>query len=156
MPTPLEVLQIIFLIPILGGSIYSILSVWTTKNFFKKNVPETNTIEEFHPPVTVLKPVRGIEKDLKSNLHTIAVQDWAEYQVIYSVQDPQDTALPILQDIQLEIGSQKISVVIDNKEVGANGKVNNLLGAIAEARHDIIIISDSDTNLKPDVRLVGH
>ncbi|MGD1704333.1 glycosyltransferase [Dapis sp. BLCC M229] len=150
MPTPVEVLQIICLIPILGGSIYSILSVWTTRHFFKKSIPDINATEKFNPPVTVLKPVRGIEKDLKSNLRTIAVQDWPEYQVIYSVQDPQDSALPILQDIQLEIGSQKISVVIDNKEAGANGKVNNLLGAIAEARHDTIIISDSDTNLKPD------
>ncbi|MGK7922163.1 MAG: bacteriohopanetetrol glucosamine biosynthesis glycosyltransferase HpnI [Trichodesmium sp.] len=150
MPTPIEVLEIICLIPIISGSLYSLLSIWTTRKFLRTTIPDINNTEKFNPPVTVLKPVRGIEKELKSNLHSICVQNWPEYQIVYSVQDPQDSALPIIQEIQTEVGSQKISVVIDNKEVGANGKVNNLLGAIAEARHDIIIISDSDTNVKPD------
>ncbi|NET45402.1 ceramide glucosyltransferase, partial [Okeania sp. SIO2B3] len=150
MLTPVEVLQIICLIPIVGGSVYSILSVWTTRQFLRKTTLDINATEKFNPPVTVLKPVRGIEKDLKSNLRTISIQDWPEYQVIYSVQDPEDLALPILKDIQAEVDIQKIFVVTSNIEAGANGKVNNLLGAIAEAHHDIIIISDSDTNLKPD------
>ncbi len=147
-PTLIELVQIICLIPIIGGCVYSILSVWSIRQFFNKT--PINATEKFNPPVTVLKPVRGIEKDLKSNLRTISLQDWPQYQVIYSVQDPQDSALPILYDIQAEIKNQKISVVISNVEAGANGKVNNLLGAIAQAEHDIIIISDSDTNLKPD------
>ncbi|ABG53868.1 glycosyl transferase, family 2 [Trichodesmium erythraeum IMS101] len=150
MPTLVEILQIICLIPIISGCIYLILSVWTIRNFFRKTTTEINATEKFQPPVTVLKPIRGIEKNLKSNLHTITIQDWPEYQVIYSIQDPQDSALPILDELQAEVDNQKISVVIDNKQAGANGKVNNLLGAIAQARHQIIIISDSDTNLKPD------
>ncbi len=150
MPTSVEIFQIICLIPIISGCIYLILSVWTIRNFLRKTTTDINTTEEFHPPVTVLKPIRGIEKNLKSNLHTITVQDWPEYQIIYSVQDPQDSALPILNQLQAEVDNQKISVVIDNKDAGANGKVNNLLGAIAQAYHQIIIISDSDTNLKPD------
>ncbi|MCL2928213.1 MAG: glycosyltransferase [Trichodesmium sp. MAG_R01] len=150
MPTFVEILQIICLIPIISGCIYLILSVWTIRNFFRKTTTEINATEKFQPPVTVLKPIRGIEKNLKSNLHTITIQDWPEYQVIYSIQDPQDSALPILHELQAEVDNQKISVVIDNKQAGANGKVNNLLGAIAQARHQIIIISDSDTNLKPD------
>ena len=150
MPTLVEILQIICLIPIISGCIYLILSVWTIRTFFRKTTTEINATEKFQPPVTVLKPIRGIEKNLKSNLHTITIQDWPEYQVIYSIQDPQDSALPILDELQAEVDNQKISVVIDNKQAGANGKVNNLLGAIAQARHQIIIISDSDTNLKPD------
>ena len=150
MPTSVEIFQIICLIPIISGCIYLILSVWTIRNFLRKTTTDINTTEKFHPPVTVLKPIRGIEKNLKSNLHTITVQDWPEYQIIYSVQDPQDSALPILNQLQAEVDNQKISVVIDNKDAGANGKVNNLLGAIAQAYHQIIIISDSDTNLKPD------
>ncbi|MDJ0554855.1 MAG: DegT/DnrJ/EryC1/StrS family aminotransferase [Microcoleaceae cyanobacterium MO_207.B10] len=113
MLTPVEVLQIICLIPIIGGSVYSILSVWTIGHFFRKTTPDINTTEnkeKFNPPVTVLKPVRGIEKELKSNLHSISVQDWPEYQIVYSVQDPEDAALPIIQEIQTEVGSQKVSV----------------------------------------------
>ncbi|YAI82004.1 MAG: glycosyltransferase [cyanobacterium endosymbiont of Rhopalodia sterrenbergii] len=143
-----NILQFFCLIPILGGSIFSILTVLTVQHFLKNSKP--SVVHNFTPPLTVLKPVRGLEKNLKHNLRTIATQDYPNYQIIYSVQDPKDPAFPILKEIQEEFGSNKISLVVSTLEAGANGKVNNLLGAIKEARHDIIIISDSDTNLRPD------
>ncbi|XTZ12148.1 MAG: ceramide glucosyltransferase, partial [cyanobacterium endosymbiont of Rhopalodia inflata] len=143
-----KILQFLCLIPILGGAIFSILTVLTAQHFFKNS--KLNVIYNFTPPLTVLKPVRGLEKNLKRNLRTIATQDYPNYQIIYSVQDPEDPAFPILKEIQEEFGSNRISLVVSALEVGANGKVNNLLGAIKEARHDIIVISDSDTNLQPN------
>ncbi len=134
----------------MGGSVFSILSVWTVFRFFSTSDWVIKNSIEFKPPVTVLKPVRGLEKNLKSQLKTICTQDYPNYQVIYSVQDIEDPALPIIKEIQEEIGSDLVSVVISKVEAGANGKVNNLLGAIDKAKHDIIIISDSDTLLKPD------
>lgn len=122
------------------------VTVTTVQRFFQHSPKEYN----FTPPVSVLKPVRGLEKNLKRNLTTIATQDYPNYQVVYSVQDAQDPAYPLLKEIQREFGSDRISVVISTVEAGANGKVNNLLGAMQEARHDIIIISDSDTYLRPD------
>ena len=110
MPTSVEIFQIICLIPIISGCIYLILSVWTIRNFLRKTTTDINTTEKFHPPVTVLKPIRGIEKNLKSNLHTITVQDWPEYQIIYSVQDPQDSALPILNQLQAEVDLSLIHI----------------------------------------------
>ncbi|BBA79463.1 family 2 glycosyl transferase [cyanobacterium endosymbiont of Rhopalodia gibberula] len=143
-----KILQFICLIPILGGAIFSILTVLTVQRFLKNS--KSSVIHNFTPPLTVLKPVRGLEKNLKHNLRTIAIQDYPNYQIIYSVQDPKDPAFPILKEIQEEFGSNRISLVVSPLEVGANGKVNNLLGAIKEAIHDIIIISDSDTSLRPD------
>ncbi|XHU95886.1 MAG: glycosyltransferase [cyanobacterium endosymbiont of Rhopalodia gibba] len=143
-----KILQFLCLIPILGGAIFSILTVLTAQHFFKNS--KLNVIYDYTPPLTVLKPVRGLEKNLKRNLRTIATQDYPNYQIIYSVQDPEDPAFPILKEIQEEFGSNRISLVVSALEAGANGKVNNLLGAIKEARHDIIVISDSDTNLQPN------
>ncbi len=144
-----EIFQIACLIPIIGGSVVSILSIWTIARFFTSKSVTKDSIE-FKPPVTVLKPVRGLEKNLKSQLRTICIQDYPNYQVIYSIQDIEDPALPILEEIQAEMGSERVSIVISQAEAGANGKVNNLVGAMEEAAHDIIIISDSDTYLKPD------
>ena len=144
-----HILEIIFLIPIIGGSVYSILTVWTVITFLKKSQSE-KVKQEFQPSVTVLKPVRGLEKNLKANLSTICTQNYPNYEVIFSVQDPQDPALPIIKKIQTEFGSDKVSLVLSTVQVGANGKVNNMLGAIQKARHEIIIISDSDTHLQPD------
>ncbi len=150
MLSPTDIFSIICLVPVISGSVYSIFSVWTIIRFFTSSRSDLKASDGFSPPVTVLKPVKGLEKDLKSNLRTIGIQDYPKYQVVYSVQDPKDPALPIIQEIQEELGSERISLVISTVQAGANGKVNNLLGAIKEARHDIIIISDSDTHLRLD------
>ena len=129
-----------------GGTFFSLLTVMAIAKFLARS-PSANP---FTPPVTVLKPVRGLEKDLKANLQTIAQQDYPDYQIIYSVQDPQDPALPLLRQIQSEYRDRPIEVVVATVEAGANGKVNNLLGGLSLAQHDLLVISDSDTVLKSD------
>lgn len=145
-----EWLEWILLVPVIGGSVYALLRVGPVLWFFRKDRAAGAGSGVLQPPVTILKPVRGLEKDLKNNLRSACLQDYPEYQVVYSVQDPSDPALPILHEIQAEFGAERISVVISEFEAGSNGKVNNLLGALAAARHEILVISDSDTRLRRD------
>lgn len=100
--------------------------------------------------MTVLKPVHGLEKDLKGNLRSICLQDYPGYQVIFSAQRVDDPAIPLLYELQQEFRPERVSVVVTNIQAGLNGKVNNLLGALTEARHEILVISDSDILLQPD------
>ena len=132
--SPAEICQSICLVPTICGSVYSILTVWSAERFFNQSGPAAGELSnKFQPAVTVLKPVRGLEKDLKANLSSICTQDYPEYQVVYSVQDPADPALAILEEIQAEFGSERVSVTISTVQVGANGKVNNHLQQPAQA-----------------------
>ncbi len=99
------------------------------------------------PPVTILKPVRGLEKNLKSNLRSACLQDYPDFQVVLSVQDFNDPAIPLLKEIQREF-PERVSVAVEDTQAGPNGKINNLLGALRHARHDILVISDSDVHLE--------
>lgn len=150
MSHPAHLLSTTCLLPVIGGSLYSLLSVWTASRFFRPSKQQPESARAFTPPVTVLKPVRGLEKDLKSNLRSACTQDYPDYQVAYSVQSPEDPALPILEDIRAEFGPERVSVTVSTAQAGANGKVNNLLGALQVARHEFLVISDSDTDLRPD------
>lgn len=152
MLSTVDICQSICLIPVISGSVYSILTVWSAARFFNQSQQGAagELSSNSQPPVTVLKPVRGLEKDLKTNLRSICTQDYPQYQVVYSLQDAADPALPILQEIQAEFGAERVSLALNTVAAGANGKVNNLLGALAAARYDTLIISDSDTNLPPD------
>lgn len=105
---------------------------------------------EFCPPVSLLKPVYGLEKDLYENLRSACLQDYPDYQVVCSVQRRDDPAIPLLQRLQNEFGAERVTVVIDAALVGLNGKINNLSGALPHARHDVLVISDSDVRLRPD------
>jgi ceramide glucosyltransferase len=102
------------------------------------------------PPATLLKPVYGVEKNLRENLRTACLQDYPEYQVVFSVQRRDDPAIPILRELEREFGPELACVAIENVEVGLNGKINNLCGALPHARYDVLVISDSDVRLERD------
>ncbi len=146
----IELIALLCLVPVIGGSVYAVLSSGAVLWFFRRSGRKPNPPSEFQPPVTVLKPVCGLERDLKARLRSACLQDYPDYQVVYSVQSANDPALPILREIGREFGPERATVVVDDIRVGPNGKVNNLLGGLAEARHDILVISDSDVMLRPD------
>lgn len=143
-------LQGIVLLPAVTGSVYGMLCSLAVLRFCRQHCSCPVGQASYLPPVTVLKPVYGLEKHLRANLRSICVQDYPEYQVVFCIQDPDDPALPLVWDIQEEFGTDRVSVVVADVQAGPNGKVNNLLGGLAEARHEILVMSDSDVLVRPD------
>ncbi|HET6513788.1 MAG TPA: bacteriohopanetetrol glucosamine biosynthesis glycosyltransferase HpnI [Thermodesulfovibrionales bacterium] len=138
-----------FLIPTIVGSLYVILCLFAVWRF---RAPSAYCFQDVlrWPPVTILKPVCGPEKGLKENLRSACLQDYPEFQVVFSVQDPADPAIPLLREIHEEFGPDRVSVAVENVLAGPNGKINNLLGALRHARYDVLVISDSDVRLRSD------
>ncbi len=136
-------------IPIAAGSIYGILCLFAVSRLRSPIRSSPPASFSQWPPVSILKPVCGLEKDLEVNLHSACQQDYPHFQVVFAVQDPDDPAVPLLRKIQREF-PETVSVSVTRRRAGPNGKINNLLGALAHARHDILVISDSDVRLRPD------
>ncbi|HJO22477.1 MAG: bacteriohopanetetrol glucosamine biosynthesis glycosyltransferase HpnI [Myxococcota bacterium] len=134
--------------PVLIGCIYSLLCLGAVFWYLRRAVhpPATGA----WPPVTILKPIHGLEKNLEENLRSACELDYPTYQVVLAVQRLEDPALPLLRELEREYGSARISVVAVENQPVVNGKVQNLIHALAAARHDIVVISDSDIGLRPD------
>jgi len=145
----LSTLQGFFLIPIVVGSVYGLLCLLTVCHFRTKAPDLAPRSFSAWPPVTILKPVCGLEKNLKSDLRSACLQDYPEFQVAFSVHDINDPAIPLLKEIQQEY-PERVSVAVENIQAGPNPKINTLLGALHHARYDILVISDSDVHLEPD------
>jgi len=143
-------LEWIFLIPAIGGSVYAVLCVLAVIKLRRRPVILTQRSREQLPPVTVLKPVHGLEKHQRENLRSCCLQDYPEFQVVFSVQDKEDAAIPLLRELQQEFGAEQVTVAIENFRAGSNGKINNMIGGLQHARHDVLVISDSDVFLQPD------
>jgi len=146
----LTVLAWIFLIPTIGGSVYAVLSILAVARFRTSSGRKSRHSFKSWPPVTVLKPVHGLEKNQRDNLRSACIQDYPEFQVVFSVQENTDAAIPLLKEIQQEFGKERVAVAIENCQAGTNGKINNMIGGLKHAHHDILVISDSDVFLKPD------
>ena len=140
----------VLLVPVLAGSVYVILSLFTTARFraLARRRPEQSF--PVWPPVTILKPVHGLEKNQRENLRSTCIQDYPEFQVVFSVQEIDDPVIPLLREMQQEFGEDRVTVAIENKRCGTNGKINNMIGGLPHARHEILVISDSDVRLRPD------
>jgi len=104
----------------------------------------------FTPPVTMLKPVCGLDFELYENLRSFCEQDYPFYQVVFAVRSPDDPAVAVIERIIAELPGRDIALVVDPRVHGANLKVSNLVNAFSAAKHDILIISDSDMRVRAD------
>ncbi len=102
------------------------------------------------PAVTVLKPLCGVETATYDCLRSFCVQHHPRYQIVFGVQDPLDPVLEIVRRLQREFTDLPIDLVVDARQHGANRKVGNLINMAAHARHDHLVIADSDIRVEPD------
>jgi ceramide glucosyltransferase len=102
------------------------------------------------PPVTLLKPLCGAEHGLYDRLRSFCQQDYRQFQIVFGVRDPDDPALIVVQRLQQEFPALPIEVVASPPLHGSNYKISNLINMVAQARHDVLIIADSDTFVGPD------
>jgi len=146
-----SIVQWILIVPVIGGSVYALLCLWAACRFrpTRLGASVSYSYGDEWPPVSILKPICGLEKNLRENLRSACLQEYPCYQVVLCVQNPADPALPILWSLQREFGADRVTVAIDQQRFGGNGKINNLLGGLVRAKHDIIVISDSDIVLPP-------
>lgn len=102
------------------------------------------------PPVTVLKPLCGAEPGLYENLRSFCQQDYPEFQIVFGVCDRDDPALRVVARLVAEFPSLPIDVVVDPRQHGGNRKVSSLINMLGRARHDALVIADSDACVGPD------
>ncbi len=104
----------------------------------------------FAPPVSVLKPVRGADRDFYECLRSHAAQDYPEFELLFAARDPADPALAEIRRLAAEFPGRRIEAFVTDREFGPNGKANGLERLRAECRHDVLVIDDSDIRVGAD------
>jgi ceramide glucosyltransferase len=102
------------------------------------------------PPVTVLKPLCGAEPGLYENLRSFCQQDYPQFQIVFGVCDPDDPALGAVERLVAEFPGVPLDIVVDPRQHGGNRKVSSLINMLGRARHDVLVMADSDACVKPD------
>jgi ceramide glucosyltransferase len=102
------------------------------------------------PPVTVLKPLCGLEPDLYEHLRSFCQQDYPQFEIVFGVRDQADPACSVAYQLVAEFPELPLKVVINPKLHGDNRKVSNLINMLPHATHDLLAISDSDTAVARD------
>lgn len=102
------------------------------------------------PPVTMLKPLCGEDPGLYDNLASFCAQNYPTFQILCGVQDPGDPAIETVKRLQSEYPERDITLVVDSQPHGQNLKVANLINMLPKARHDLLVVVDSDMRAAED------
>ncbi|OUL35501.1 bacteriohopanetetrol glucosamine biosynthesis glycosyltransferase HpnI [Nostoc sp. 106C] len=143
----IAIIALLLLILCLSAILFYCYSIYAAIAFFS----QPHTIEPgFHPPITILKPICGIDRDAEQNLASFCQQDYPDYQIIFAVRDRQDPAIAIIAKIIQQFPDVDIHLVVSDRIIGANLKVSNLANAVTAAKHEIFLIADSDIRVGKD------
>ena len=123
--------------------LWAVFSVWL---FERRRAADARHWE----PVTILKPICGLDPGLYDNLRSFCEQDYPEYQVIFGVHNAGDPALPVVEQVIRDLPGRDLALVVDERAIGTNGKVSNLVNMSARAKHGILVVADSDMRVTPD------
>ncbi|NUT16293.1 MAG: glycosyltransferase [Cupriavidus sp.] len=101
-------------------------------------------------PVSVLKPLCGAERRLYENLASFCRQRHPSFQLVFGVRDADDPAIAVVERLRRDFPACDMTLVVDPQVHGSNPKASNLINLFRAARHDVLVIADSDVAVAPD------
>src|SRR5262249_31078166 len=103
-----------------------------------------------YPPISILKPLKGLDDELEQNLRSFAQQNYPDYELILGTEDPNDPALEVALRIKAAFPRASITVVTGPPSIGRNPKVSNVHLLARFAKHELLLISDSNVRVGRD------
>jgi ceramide glucosyltransferase len=133
----------------LCGLGYLLLALAGARHFMR-GLRDRKSQGPFAPPVSILKPVKGLDPEMMAAFRSHCRQDYAgEYELIFGVNSLGDPAVAAVQQLQVEFPERRIRLLECPERLGTNGKVSNLVQVLPHARHEFCIINDSDILVSP-------
>ncbi len=124
---------------------YYALAIFAARRFFGRR---SSDAFNFAPPISILKPIRGLDRETYENYAGFCRQDYPEFEILFCVTDDQDPAIPVIEQIIRDFPERSIRLLIGSEPLGMSDKVNKLCRMAREARYDILLVSDSDVRVE--------
>jgi ceramide glucosyltransferase len=116
----------------------------------RKKSGQANLPDGQLPPVSILKPLKGVDPEIWDSFCSHCEQDYPEFQIIFGVSDSDDPAIDVVRRLQAKYPKRQIELIECQRILGTNVKVSNLVQMLPAASHEILLVDDSDIRVGKD------
>ena len=134
----------------LCGIGYYLLCLWSARTFRRDWRRAHTQAAHYTPAVSILKPLRGADPGMYEAFRSHCLQDYPDYELVFGVADGNDPAIALVEQLRGEFPERRIQWVLCPAALGTNLKVSNLVQMLPYARHDYLLVNDSDIRVPPD------
>jgi ceramide glucosyltransferase len=152
-PTPRAVLEAVAAIGTVGSLFFYFLSALSLANYLsdrRKQLNQPPLPESQLPPVSILKPLKGVDPEIWESFCSHCEQDYPQFQLIFGVSDASDPAIEVVRKLQAKYPNFPIELIVCDRVLGTNIKVSNLAQMLPAARHELLLVNDSDIRVPAD------
>jgi ceramide glucosyltransferase len=141
------ILESITTILALCGLGFYLVALWSARAFVRRKRLDTVS---FHPPVSILKPLKGFDHDMYASFASHCCQQYAgDYELLFGVSSMDDPSVAAIEQLNAEFPEHAIRLILCPEVLGTNGKVSNLAQMVPHAKFAHILINDSDIKVSP-------
>lgn len=130
---------------VVGSLVYCVLVVVATQNYLSVRPVSPAVL----PPISILKPVHGLDEGLEENLRTFFRQDYPDFEILFASRLPDDPAFGVINRLRAEYPDVPVLTMVVPDPPYANAKVWSLDHLMEAAANDLLVMSDSDIAVTP-------
>ncbi len=140
--------RLVLLLLAIAPLAYYVVAILAARRFVNRE--RKRILPDFQPPISILKPVRGVDFASFENFSSFCNQRYPRYEILFCVNEMSDSAVPVIRKLMARFPEQKIRILSGAALVGTNRKVNNLALMTKEAQHEFLVQTDGDVRVGPD------
>jgi ceramide glucosyltransferase len=146
----MTLIALLLLALVTGSLVYCVLTCVASKRYRAVRPLKPRVL----PEISVLKPLAGIDDGLEENLRSFFEQHYPAFEILFAVRNPQDPAIALVERLRAEYPAISSRLIVTGEPPYPNAKVFSLDRMLKAARHDLLVMSDSDIRVGPGMLFV--
>lgn len=146
----LHFLRLFVLLVALAPLAYYVIATYCGWSYFRDSRKPPRLGPECKPPISILKPVCGLDRDAYKNFASFCRLDYPEYEILFGVTDVNDPVIPVVEELRRVFPGRAIRLLVGAPTLGTSPKMNLLCRLVREAKYNLLVINDSDVRVETD------
>lgn len=132
----------------LAPLVYYLMVLYAAYRFARQH--RAVCVGAFTPPVSILKPIRGLDRNAYENFASFCRLDYPEYEIVFCASEESDPAVAVVRQVMRDFPNQPVRLLLGAEPLGVNDRINKVCRLVREARYDLLVVTDSDIRVDPD------